>query len=167
MCAGKIEKMMVAGCLAIALISGAGKLWAGTLVNDLADAQLNKQLREAQEADKPKSAPAHVQVMPNLPRADTEKKLILVAVYGLGDSLMADIECQGAVFSVKPQDLVDGWRVLQIWPSRLVMEKKKQKRELTLAVRPTDVYPGGAGIPSGLPGGAVPPPPLPSVYSGN
>lgn len=155
MCASKLNKILMP-VVAVVLLAGLNPCWAGTLVDDLANAQLEKQLKEARGEDKPKTPPP---VMPNLPRIDSGKKLTLVAVYGLGDRLMADIECQGAVFSVKAQDVVDGWTVTKIWPSRLIMEKRGQKqKELTLAIRPGEISTGSSGMQT-MPAGMVPPPP--------
>lgn len=156
MCAGKFSRFLAVGIFTI--IMSADNLWAGTLVDDLANAQLEKQMKEARGEDKPKTPPSPV--MPNLPRVDSGKRLTLVAVYGLGDRLLADIECQGAVFSVKAMDMVDGWKVTKIYPSRVMMEKKGQKpRELTLAIRPGEMTTAGSGMQNGMPGGMVPPPP--------
>jgi hypothetical protein len=159
MCADKFSKLLAVGVVTI--IMSAGNLWAGTLVDDLANAQLEKQMKEARGEDKPKTPSSPV--LPNLPRVDSGKRLTLVAVYGLGDRLLADIECQGAVFSVKAMDTVDGWKVTKIFPSRVLMEKKGQKpRELTLAIRPGEMTTTPtAGMQGGMPGGMVPPPPPP------
>lgn len=160
MCVNRSGKLLSIMFAITVLASSPGALWAGTLVDDLANAQLEKQIKEARGEDKPK-APAPV--IPNLPRAEKGKPLTLVAVYGLGDRLMADIECQGAVFAVKAQDTVDGWTIKNIYPSRVIMEKKGQKqRELTLAIRPGELSsPGLSGAAGSMPGGMVPPPPPP------
>lgn len=149
---GLICAALAAGVFAVAQQPVA----AGTLVNDLAAAQLEKQIREATKSEEKPKAPSTV--MPNLPIKESGKKLTLVAVYGLGDRLMADIGCQGAVFSVKKLDVVDGWTVKNIWPTRLILEKKRQTKELTLAIRPAEM--AGGGIAGPMPAGMVPPPPM-------
>lgn len=125
-------------------------------IQDMADLQLQikkKEMTDALEKKTEKAAEPTVKYAPNVPvEYDASGDIKLVAVYGLDDDLTADVLFNGAVFSVKEKDRVAGWAVGKVSPSRIEITKKNRKKDLTLSIKPTALFPSATpGNPRGNP----------------
>ena len=136
----------------------------GGTVAEAADQQAELQRVQMEQAirDAQKGGPGQKNAVPlpaerhtdNLVAADSD--ILLTAVYGMDNSLTADIILNGTVFPVRKNDSLGNWIVKKINASSVELINGKKIKTLYLSVRPEQ---GGETVSSG----AVAIPPLPPM----
>jgi len=112
---------------------------------ELIQAKLQSEINKLKEKSTTKKESVGTQppqnvLTPQLAPSKTAKPIDdiqLVAVYGVGDDLQADILANDAVVTVKQGDVVDGWKVKLVRPSRIVMAKKGKVKDFMMSVNKT------------------------------
>jgi type IV pilus biogenesis protein PilP len=65
---------------------------------------------------------------------EKDKRIVLIAVYGVDQNLTADLLLNGTVVSANRNDVVNGWKVKMIQPSQIVMTKGGETKTFTVSV---------------------------------
>jgi len=137
-------------------------------LDDLGENQVELLRAKAQadiDAAKKKDAPAVPvpQIVDATPKwqhhVETPK---LVAVYGLGDTLHADLLVNGAVVTAGQGGTVEGWKVKEIAPSVVVLKKGRVLHSISLSLMTDDSLEATrVGAIGGVGRGGLPPIPYP------
>lgn len=99
--------------------------------------------------------PSSLPVVPGVPSPVSVQDVpVLVAMYGVGSDLRAEVMVDGAILTVgKPKDRVGVWRVASLSPGSMEIVRGKERKTLYVVGRPAPMSSGGvSGVPTSMQG---------------